>query len=271
MAVTYPSRVHIAPMGYEVDRVVEPLVRMGADKVHLLVHKKPKQLKALKFSKLVLDELRKQKHIKYEVHYVDIFNYIEIMSIMNRLVSAELKQDNLVFINVASGSSITAIAGAYMGSMHPHVEPYYVIPESWGGKEPKKLKPQTEGVKGIQPVLTYSMDPPHPTWLKILKILQDSEGSIKIEGENYFDLTDLILKVFSKGLLIGLYPKIWKREPAEKKKGMIDTSARHYINRHFLEPMEHKGYIRLEPRGRKVLVSITNRGKDTLTMFEATL
>jgi len=39
-------RIHIAPVGYEIDRVVLPAKKMRADKVFLLVHENPSQDKA---------------------------------------------------------------------------------------------------------------------------------------------------------------------------------------------------------------------------------
>ena len=42
-------RVHIAPVGYEIDRIVLPAKKMRADKVILLVHENPSEDKAIKF------------------------------------------------------------------------------------------------------------------------------------------------------------------------------------------------------------------------------
>ncbi len=40
-------RVHIAPVGYEIDRIVIPAKERKADKVWLLVHDNPSEDKAL--------------------------------------------------------------------------------------------------------------------------------------------------------------------------------------------------------------------------------
>ena len=42
-------RVHIAPVGYEIDRIVLPAKRLRADRVILLVHENPSEDKATKF------------------------------------------------------------------------------------------------------------------------------------------------------------------------------------------------------------------------------
>ena len=42
-------RVHIAPVGYEIDRIILPAREMRADKVVLLVHDKPNEDRAVQF------------------------------------------------------------------------------------------------------------------------------------------------------------------------------------------------------------------------------
>ena len=46
-------RIHIAPVGYEIDRVVLPAKKMRADKVFLLVHENPSDDKATKFYDII--------------------------------------------------------------------------------------------------------------------------------------------------------------------------------------------------------------------------
>ena len=53
-------RVHIAPVGYEVDRIVLPAKKLRADKVILLVHDNPSEDLALKFYDQITTKLKKQ-------------------------------------------------------------------------------------------------------------------------------------------------------------------------------------------------------------------
>ncbi len=54
-------RVHIAPVGFEVDRIVIPAEQMRADKVWLLVHENPHEDKAIPFIERVTKQLKKSK------------------------------------------------------------------------------------------------------------------------------------------------------------------------------------------------------------------
>ena len=50
-------RVHIAPVGYEEDRIVIPAVQKKADRVWLLVHSNPSEDRALQFTERITKKL----------------------------------------------------------------------------------------------------------------------------------------------------------------------------------------------------------------------
>ena len=54
-------RVHIAPVGYEIDRIVLPAKKLRADKVILLVHENPSEDRATKFYDKISSQLEKLK------------------------------------------------------------------------------------------------------------------------------------------------------------------------------------------------------------------
>ena len=57
----YKKRIHIAPVGFEVDRIVIPATVNKADKVYLLVHNKKDEDKAGPYIDRVISELKKIK------------------------------------------------------------------------------------------------------------------------------------------------------------------------------------------------------------------
>jgi len=61
MASITNLRVHIAPVGFEVDRIVIPAEQMRADKVWLLIHENPSEDKARPFIDRVQKQLKKSK------------------------------------------------------------------------------------------------------------------------------------------------------------------------------------------------------------------
>ena len=66
-------RVHIAPVGFEVDRVVIPAKNMRADKVWLLVHDNPSEDKGKPYTEKIQSEFKKM-NIKVELSKVDRLN-----------------------------------------------------------------------------------------------------------------------------------------------------------------------------------------------------
>ena len=57
----YKKRIHIAPVGFEVDRIVIPATVNKADKVYLLVHNKKNEDKAGPYIDRVISELKINK------------------------------------------------------------------------------------------------------------------------------------------------------------------------------------------------------------------
>ena len=55
------KRIHIAPVGFEVDRIVMPAIELEADKVYLLVHNNKSEDKAGEYIARVVKELKAQK------------------------------------------------------------------------------------------------------------------------------------------------------------------------------------------------------------------
>ena len=54
-------RVHIAPVGFEIDRIIIPAVRMKADKVWLIAHDNVPEDKANKYRPKIKKELEKKE------------------------------------------------------------------------------------------------------------------------------------------------------------------------------------------------------------------
>ena len=57
----YKKRIHIAPVGFEVDRIVMPAIENKADKVYLLVHDKKTEDKAGPYIERVIKQLKANK------------------------------------------------------------------------------------------------------------------------------------------------------------------------------------------------------------------
>ena len=63
-------RVHIAPVGFEIDRIIIPAVKMKADKVWLVAHDNVAKDKASKYRQKI-EKLLEKKGIKTETVYAN--------------------------------------------------------------------------------------------------------------------------------------------------------------------------------------------------------
>ncbi len=99
-------RVHIAPVGFEIDRIVLPAKQMKADKIWLLVHDNPSQDKATPFVEKIQKQLKKEK-IKVVKEHHDRLDLFQIIKTVKKIIEDE--KENNVYVNLASGSKIQAL------------------------------------------------------------------------------------------------------------------------------------------------------------------
>ena len=107
------QRIHIAPVGFEIDRIVLPAVEMKADLVYLVIHDNLANDKAKKYHTEIQKQLKKKK-IKTETVYANRFRLFDIIRVVKEIITDHRKDS--FYVNVASGSKIHAI-GCMMACM----------------------------------------------------------------------------------------------------------------------------------------------------------
>lgn len=165
------KRIHIAPVGFEVDRIVIPAIQDKADEVYLILHKNKSEDKATPFADKILAKLKK-KGIRVEYAYADRFDLFEIIKVIKEII--EKDRDSEFLINVASGSKIHSIA-CMMALMifddRKNLKPFYAIPKKYyvfdSGEQ------QTYGVEDIQELPTYRIQTPSKSMIKILSVIKE--------------------------------------------------------------------------------------------------
>ena len=170
-------RVHIAPVGFEVDRIIIPAVRMRADKVWLVVHDNPAEDKAHKYRLKIEKDLAK-KGIKTEIAYANRLRLFPIIKAVTEIIFKERKND--IYVNVASGSKIHAI-GCMMACMmfdnREKIHPFYAQAEQYPEYDGELQ--QTYGVKEIHPLPTYRIGTPKPELIEAMRIIKKAGGRIQ--------------------------------------------------------------------------------------------
>ncbi len=168
-------RIHIAPVGFEIDRVVIPAKEMKADKVWLLVHDRPNEDKAGPYIEKIQKQLQKEKIRVVKEHHnrLDLFKIIKSVKEI-----IEKEKGNTIYVNLASGSKIQAIAGmmaCMMCSEQKNVIPFYAEAERYPGFEGKQL---SYGVKNLMHIPSYQIHTPKPELILALKIIKENGGKI---------------------------------------------------------------------------------------------
>lgn len=168
-------RVHIAPVGFEVDRIVLPAIEMKADKVWLLVHDNPNDDRAKSFENEIKRQFKKSKISVEEIqtNRKDIF---KILQSVKEIIKKE--QQNDIYVNSSSGSKIQAIAcmmACMMFNENNNLTPYYAEPEKYPvGKE----KQQSIGLKNILELPRYQIFIPKQELIQALRIIKENNGRI---------------------------------------------------------------------------------------------
>lgn len=234
MSIEIPSRTHIIPMGYERERVYEPAIRLKADEAVIISHTDDKG----KFKKYYddVEEVLQNEGIDIKRDECNIFDVYNSLRVIGRNIREY--SNNEVYVNVSSGSKITAIAGM-IASMTSGAVPYYAQVEDYSGDAPT-------GVTDIIELPKYPIDRPSLDHLAILDYLIYNGPATKGELIEFSEKSNLeFISDFSG------------KEKAKYRR--IDTNV--------IDPLLNRGYINVEKEGRSKLVDVTESGKDFRNAF----
>ena len=235
-------RVQIAPVGYEIDRVVLPAKQEKADKVWLLIHDNKSEDKAIPFISKITNQLEKLGiEVIQESH--DRRDLFQIIRAVKNIIEKEKGND--IYVNLASGSKIQAI-GTMMACMmfndNSNIHPFYVEAKNYPGFDAKK--PLSTGIKEIQNVPPYSIKIPDLKLINALRIIKDNGG--KITKKKMAELAE-------KNNLISVNPK------DEEHRSMVRFTS---LDKNIIQPLEEWRFIEIEKIGRNRWITVTQEGQN---------
>jgi hypothetical protein len=253
-------RVHVAPVGFEVDRIVLPAINMKADRVWLIVHDKAHEDKGDKFVKAIQSKLRDARIdcLQAQADRIDLF---DILRALRTIFLRE--KGNSILVNVSVGSKIQAIASMMACMMFKDlamIKPYYVVPERYNTSLLKQEdKQETEGVRNIIGLPEYKIEIPSEKLIKCLDII-DRRKDGKITKR---DLKDLAIE----HNLIHIDDK--KMIGSSSNKNMArgeysDQAAYMALNKNLIEPLLAWRFITESKVGSHHVISLTEDGKHAL-------
>jgi len=234
-------RIHIAPVGFEIDRILIPAKKMRADKVWLIGHSNLSGDKARPF----LDKIRKaleKNNIEVQETTANRYRLFDIVRVVKEIILEEKQHD--IYLNVASGSKIHAV-GLMMATMifddRENLHPFYAQAKDY--HHTKVSEPQTSGIEEIHDLPTYQIQTPPKKQLEALKILVDNEGKMKKKD---------MAEVAEKEELIVVNAQTGNHSQARFAS----------LDKNIIAPLENEwGYVRTEKVGRNRWIHLTDEGK----------
>ena len=168
-------RIHVAPVGFETDRIVLSAKKRRADRVYLMVHQNPSQDKAGHFIRKVQDILKKE-NIEVVIEYHDRLDLFEIIKSIKQIIAKEA--GNNIYVNLASGSKIQAIAGmmaCMMFNEKKNVFPFYVEAKEYTGFKKQEI---STGIKELIDLPSYEIQKPEQKHIDALKLISENDGRL---------------------------------------------------------------------------------------------
>lgn len=234
------ARVHVAPVGYEIDRIVLPAVELKAERVWLLVHNKPNEDRATGIIERVAGALEgKGIDVVREAH--DRRSLFGIIRAIRGILERE--EGNDVFVNLASGSKIQAVAGMMAAMMFGEgrsVKPFYAEAQDYAGFEGK---PASTGIKEIVQMPSYEIKVPEERLVRTLGVI--AERGSRITKKELAEAADR-LGIISVGSTGSNYSQV--------RFAMLDKGI--------MRPLEAWGFIEVKKVGRSRWVSLTEEGRN---------
>ncbi len=246
------ARVHVAAVGFEVERITEPLLTDRADRVYLLT--RAERDAAAPFVEEVTRRLRRAAWpIDVRVVRTELWDVFGALGSLRTIFESEGRTvrnapDVIPLrVNVSTGTKITAIAGT-LACMLWKGEPYYVqVSRAWYSDRTPKVATVHDVVERVDPVNVYELRAPAAELISVLEALDRRGGSLRKH--------ELIRE-------LGL-----DRPGAEGGRPASSQSAHGRLRRR-LDPLEHRwGFVRAEAAGPRARVQLTHQGRLAVRLF----
>lgn len=253
-----PDRVHVAPLGSEHDRISEPAIENGADKIVLLDYLPP--LPALDSIHDELESDLDDAGILYERLDCDMDDLYDAIAVFSRTIEGFASDD--VYVNVATGNKKTAIAGMIACMATDAATPYYVAAEEGDSNHPRPAR----GVQSVEEMPSYPIDRPDYQHLAVMNYIHEAgEGkNPQTSGFNERDGEELPFRTKRELFEFGEEENLPFMSEAD---GASDKAKYKRLESHILSPLEDRGYVTEESVGRNKRVMLTRAGEQTLTAF----
>jgi hypothetical protein len=237
------DEVHIAPLGYEYDRIVGPVEEYDVDVVYLLEH--DDRVTAPEYHDEVRDRVS-DLGASLRSRSVDLFDIYDVLGVVTTLVAEH--DDDIVRVNVSSGSKLSAV-GATIACMCTDATAYYVHPE--GYRYADREERQSYGYADDEVLPTYPIESPTVDQVAVMDFLAERNTDAYTVKKK-----DIIEFAEEEGLSF-----VTDSDPANDKAKFA------LLNANVVDPLLDDGDVAVEDVGRRKQVTLTDTGEDALQAF----
>ena len=238
MSDDIPRRVHIAPQGFEDERIYRPAIKRDADIVILISHNESDDT-AVRCRERIIEALEEQGITVEADVECDLFDLADALETILEVIRGRNPED-FIRVNISAGSKITAIAGM-LACMFTDADPYYVVPEGYDDPdEEAENETVSYGMAESKSLPAYPVTEPDLQLIEVLSFIQDEQPHNGPEG--------VILKDIGQYLLENDLPAVQAsdKEPDEVDdiypmiNEIVDTLVgRVFVNKHRFDGATH--------------------------------
>lgn len=235
------KRVHIAPQGYETERIYKAAIEADADKVVLLVHDDQTD-RGNECQDEVVEALEAE-NTEWAEESCNIFDISSTLHAIGEVVHDH--PDDEIMVNISSGSKITAVAGV-IACMATGAHPYYVKAEKYEGHT------VASGVDEIIDVPAHPIGLPNEQFLEVMEWIRN-EGDSDNNGVAKGDLVEYAYE--AELPLLANYNRSAPRNRYDP------------VNKEIIEPLRNNGYLEETRIGQEKRLWLTEHGEEMLENF----
>jgi len=236
------EEVHIAPLGYEYDRIGDPVVEYGVDTLHLLTDS---ELETTAYHERLEQELT-DHGVVLEYHETDLDDVYDVLGRITTLIDGH--QGDIVRVNVSSGPKLATV-GAALACMATDASGYHV--RTAEHLHPVAETPQTGETIMAEQLPSYPLETPTTDQVRILNYVDEHDTAAHTPNKS-----ELIDFAEREGLAF-----ISDSNPANDKAKFA------LLNNRIVEPLLEDGYVSVESVGRTKRISLTETGGNALRAF----
>lgn len=250
----FKEKVHVAFLGWEIERIIEPVVQMLGNRLIIICLPKERE-RAWNY----LEEIKKQlekKGITVDVIEAPLLNMVELLEILNKIFQVERSKGNELFVNVSAGTKISASASTIASMSKPGITAYYANPKEYiPAKEFDYPKTLSKGIKEIYALPECQIEIPEKKYIRTLHVIKN-KIDISPESDRVY-LKDLIEDLEKLGIINVKYNKNERKH----------TSSLYMATTSLVRNLDKWNYIEISPKRRNKYITMTLKGENAIKMY----